>query len=436
MIASSITGSPGGTGTSRGRAGPGNNGPARPGNNVVVLRALGLGDLLTGLPALRGLRRHLPAARIVLAAPRWLEPLALLSGAVNGVLDTAPLGPVRLDRPDRPDLLERPDLLDRPGLAVNLHGRGPESTATLRAADPRRLWAFDLPAGLRWDEPGPDEAPAGAEEQAEEHEVVRWCRMLAAYGVPCDPRDLALDRPAPSHRPSQLSRLDRLDRLDRPDRPDLPARPDQTPGPDQSDQAAPLIGVTLVHPGGAAPARRWPVDRWVSVARGLAGRGHRVVVTGSRPEAALATEVARRAGLPAAAVLAGDTDLLGLCALVADARLVVATDSGVGHLATAYGIPSVLLFGPVSPAAWGPAGPPAPSCPVGGPSRRSILRSPRSGPAHPHPGRCARRRRRRRLSTEVLRVRGSRRGVWTAAEGSSSLHDYRHRRGRNEVTNT
>lgn len=29
-------------------------------------------------------------------------------------------------------------------------------------------------------------------------------------------------------------------------------------------------------------------------------------------------------------------------------------DTGVGHLATAYRTPSVLLFGPVSPALWGP----------------------------------------------------------------------------------
>jgi len=33
---------------------------------------------------------------------------------------------------------------------------------------------------------------------------------------------------------------------------------------------------------------------------------------------------------------------------------VVCGDTGVGHLATAYGTPSVLLFGPTPPAEWGP----------------------------------------------------------------------------------
>jgi ADP-heptose:LPS heptosyltransferase len=33
---------------------------------------------------------------------------------------------------------------------------------------------------------------------------------------------------------------------------------------------------------------------------------------------------------------------------------VVCGDTGVAHLASAYGTPSIVLFGPVSPARWGP----------------------------------------------------------------------------------
>jgi ADP-heptose:LPS heptosyltransferase len=39
---------------------------------------------------------------------------------------------------------------------------------------------------------------------------------------------------------------------------------------------------------------------------------------------------------------------------VASARLVVSGDTGMAHLASAYGTPSVLLFGPTPPARWGP----------------------------------------------------------------------------------
>jgi len=299
---------------------------------VVVLRALGLGDLLTALPALRGLRSfvdaRLPEHRLLLAAPDWLEPVARLSGAVDGLVPTAPLGPVTVDAP---------------ALAVNLHGRGPQSTETLRRTRPDALWAFDLPGGCAWDAPEAAGSPAvpavggfdgfdGFDGVArgvrcggrpgEEHESVRWCRLLATYGVTCDPR--ALDLPLP------------------------PVR-EQPPG-----AVTPDGSVTIVHPGGAAPARCWPARRWSRLAEALARGGHRVVVTGSAAERRLATQVTAAAGLGPGAVLAGRTDLLGLCDLVARARLLVAADTGIAHLATAYRTPSVVLFGPVPPARWGP----------------------------------------------------------------------------------
>jgi len=245
---------------------------------ILLLRALGLGDLLTGVPALRALRRARPWDRLVLAAPAPLAPLARLSGAVDAVLPRAGLddGPLRTDGP--------------PALAVNLHGRGPESTALLRSTAPAELWSFGL--GPQWREG--------------EHEVDRWCRLLGHYGVGADPADLALPRP---------------------------------------DRSSPVPGAVLIHPGAAAGSRRWPVDRYAAVAAALSADGHRVVVTAGPSERDLAAAVGVEVLAP---------DLLGLAALVADAALVVCGDTGVAHLATAYGTPSVLLFGPVPPAEWGP----------------------------------------------------------------------------------
>jgi ADP-heptose:LPS heptosyltransferase len=79
-----------------------------------------------------------------------------------------------------------------------------------------------------------------------------------------------------------------------------------------------------------------------------------VRITGGPAEVSLARSVAELAGLGEEAVLAGRTTSLELAAVVAAARLVVSGDTGVAHLATAYRRPSVVLFGPVSPALWGP----------------------------------------------------------------------------------
>ncbi|WP_213450495.1 glycosyltransferase family 9 protein [Rhizomonospora bruguierae] len=265
---------------------------------ILVLRALGVGDLATAAPALRGLRHAHPEQAIALAAPPALAPLAVLTGAVDRIV------PVDLD-----DLRPRRFEFRPPRLAVNLHGRGPQSHRLLSGAAADRTYAFACPAA---------EFTDGPQWQDEEHEVERWCRMLSWYGVETDPHDLDLRRPEPSGRP------------------EVPT------------------GATVIHPGAKAAARRWPPERYAEVARSLAADGHRVVITGTSGEYDACRQIADRAGLPDRAVLAGRTDVGDLAALIANARLVVSGDTGAGHLATAYRTPSVLLFGQVSPGRWGP----------------------------------------------------------------------------------
>ncbi|MEU8662731.1 glycosyltransferase family 9 protein [Actinoplanes philippinensis] len=284
---------------------------------ILVLRALGVGDLATAVPALRGLRAAYPGETLSLAAPAWLTPLIRTIGAVDRIVPAAELEP--LDAAPA-----------RPGLAVNLHGSGPESHRRLQALRPGALWAFASRAAGHHDGPGWLD---------DEHEVRRWCRMVRYYGVACDESDLDL------HVPDA----------------DVPA------------------GVTIIHPGAKSPARRWPADRFASVARRLVTAGHRVLVTGSPQEHDLCVRVAGLAGLPPEAV--PRTGLAELAALVAGARLVICGDTGIAHLATAYRTPSVVLFGPVSPERWGP--------PAGRPRHRALWHGTRSergdlpGPVHP-----------------------------------------------------
>ena len=240
----------------------------------------------TALPALRGLRTLVPRSRLVLAAPEWLTPVARLSGAVDEVVPTQPLGRVDGGPYD---------------LAVNLHGCDPRSTDSLRRLQPDELWAYD---GAR--------RSALAGRRARGLPLVPTRRGLRRA---CD-RD-ALDlAPPPSSAPSDC---------------------------------------TVIHPGAAFGSRRWPAARWAEVARQLAAEGHRVVVTGSDAKNGISRrEWPARRRCPPTTSWPGRLELADLCALIARARLVLTVDNGVGHLATAYRTPSVVLFGPVGPDRWGP----------------------------------------------------------------------------------
>lgn len=267
-------------------------------DDVLVLRALGLGDALTGVAPLRGVRRAWPGRRLVLAGPEALGTWLVDLGVVDEVLPATGLAPLQVGGPGG-------------HVAVNLHGRGPQSHRVLAATGPSRMVAFDCPeAGHPSD---PDDV--AVEFRAEEHEVSRWCRLVTAAGGRCDPEDLR-----------------------------LPVRPDATA------LAGPPV---LLHPGAASGSRRWPVERWRELAQELAGTSRPVLVTGSSAEAHLCEGVA--AGVPDARSVAGELDLPALASLVAAARLLVCGDTGVAHVATAVGTPSVLVFGPTPPATWGPA---------------------------------------------------------------------------------
>jgi len=255
---------------------------------VLALRALGLGDALTGIPALRGLRRAWPYAELALACPpplgHWLRRL--------GVVDRV----VACHGAHQPPWHGAP-----PDVAVNLHGRGPQSHRALLSLAPRRLVAF------RDEETAFTDGPVW---QADEHEVDRWTRLVRSVGGECSAQDLRL-RP----------------------------RRQASPG-----------GPVVVHPGAASGSRRWPLDRWLAVVDQLVRR-RPVVVTGTPSEGSLCAVLG---AVPGVENRCGSDDLDSLTDLVASASLLLSGDTGVAHLATAVATPSVTLFGPVPPRWWGP----------------------------------------------------------------------------------
>lgn len=189
-------------------------------------------------------------------------------------------------------------------IAINLHGSGDESSLRVR----------ELQARVTIDH---DERVCPWQDGIQERD--RWVRLVNAHGANARAEEVGIR--APSIPPA-------------------------------------VAGAAVVHVGAFHGARAWPVERFAVIARRLWDEGIPVVITGGKADRKRAIQVAQLADLPESVVQAGTASLEEFAALVASARFVLSVDTGAAHLASAYGIPSVIIFGPAPPQEWGP--PPGP----------------------------------------------------------------------------
>lgn len=103
-----------------------------------------------------------------------------------------------------------------------------------------------------------------------------------------------------------------------------------------------------VHPGSGSPAKNWPAERFLELARTLSA-GQAWLLARGPAEAAFP--------LTRGALDAREWPLRVLAAALARAGLFVGNDSGVAHLAAAAGARTLVLYGPTDPALWAPVGP-------------------------------------------------------------------------------
>jgi heptosyltransferase-2 len=109
-------------------------------------------------------------------------------------------------------------------------------------------------------------------------------------------------------------------------------------------------GYYVFSPGAEyGPAKRWPARHFAVLAERL---GLPVVLLGSSKESALCADIARvvNAARPGQCLdWSGRTSLDHALAAIAAAKAMVSNDSGLMHVAAAFGVPQVALFGSSSP---------------------------------------------------------------------------------------
>jgi heptosyltransferase-3 len=100
----------------------------------------------------------------------------------------------------------------------------------------------------------------------------------------------------------------------------------------------------VLHPFASRLDKAWPADRYLTVARDIRSDLTPVFLAGRGDDVSPFGEFETLASAPLKEVMN----------LIAGASLFVGNDSGPAHIAAAFGIPVVVLFGPSNPAIWAP----------------------------------------------------------------------------------
>ena len=266
-----------------------------------------LGDAVMALPAVRNLKTLLGDEPLAVAAPEKLAALWLRCPFVDQV--------IALDKPRNLPITVGQLRDGKFGSAVLLPNSLRVAAEAWRAGIPQRIGYARGGRGMLLTHP----IPAPARNPARLHQRFYYLDLVTAMGGPGD---------------ASLPRLRK--------------EPTIVTG---------WRGLVLAICPGAeyGPAKRWPVENFVAVARHfVTTRKAKIVLLGAPVDAPVAEEFVRL--LPGADNRVGKTSLAQFMAALVSARLVLCNDSGAMHAASALGVPTLAVFGSTEPQLTGPMG--------------------------------------------------------------------------------
>jgi heptosyltransferase II len=262
-----------------------------------------LGDLVLALPLLRAIRASRPDAEITLIGKSQFRELLEQSGVADVVRPLRPAGLQRFIqcwhwRRDYPDCY----LLFPTSFRSDLEGwltRSPQRFGLIR----RGRWRPLLTHGWK--------VPAEFDE-AQQHQLQLWEDYLRSFGLAAPPDRSPLAAP-------------------------------RSFGPDE-----PVV-IGLICGSENQPAKRWPVESWRQLIHQLGSRHPelRFRLFGTANDRPVTGAVAQ--GFASVEDLAGRTDLVAFARALRECSLLVTNDTGGMHLANAFGVPLIALFGPTNP---------------------------------------------------------------------------------------
>lgn len=319
---------------------------------ILIVRLSAMGDIIHAMPAIAGVRRQFPEARVDWAIEeRWLPLLtARNAGEISRDASLSPeqplvdfIHPVHMRR-WRQSPFSVTTQQEIRALRFRLREINYDHAIDLQGAIRSAILAKSSGAKVRAGALRPREFPA------------RWWYNVRAH--------------TPSlHVIGQAAEIVSA-ALGRHVVPEAPSFPQSRAAESWVDQVLQKVSApfAIINPGAGWGAKRWPVERYAMLVRNLATHGISSLVNAGPGEKELA-QAACAGNEEYARII--ECTLQQLIALTRRASLFVGGDTGPLHLASALDIPVVAIFGPTDPARNGPYG-----------GQFSVLRSPESKRDH------------------------------------------------------
>lgn len=313
-----------------------------PPRSILVVRLGAVGDVVRTLPAVRLLRRTWPAARIAWAVESGPAPLVAGHPDVDEALVLERRRLIREARGLRPAALTTARAYARTVRAV-----GAELALDFQSSAKSGLVAWLSRARVRvgFDRGFDREAShlfathRVRLDQARVHRVERAVALARAAGADDGPRETDLALTAAERAAGRAA---------------VRALAESRRAPSPADAARGAAIALAPFSSARQPWKRYPLERWADVARGLSTAGHAILVLAGPGEQDDARRLCAAAG-PGAHV-ADPGGLRALAAFVAACDLFVGGDTGPMHIAWATGVPVVAVYGPTDPVLNAPFG--------------------------------------------------------------------------------
>ncbi len=114
--------------------------------------------------------------------------------------------------------------------------------------------------------------------------------------------------------------------------------------------------VVVIHPGSGSKKKVWPVERFAQLVQTLQSHfSLQFLIVIGPAEGIEVQRVFERLGKPSPIVVRGFS-LIRLASVMEGSGLFIGNDSGITHMASALGIPTIAIFGPTDPKVWSPRG--------------------------------------------------------------------------------